>query len=261
MIERSPAKINAFLKITGKRGDYHEMISRFIRHPNLYDTIRIKEHTHAKDFDLVGSFGCELQQNSVYKAFLELKKVYSNPEKIERFFRAHTVTIDKNIPQFSGMGGGSSNAATFLKMANRLLKLGLSDHFLAIIGANIGADVPFFVYGYESANVEGIGEIVTPFEEAPLSFHTYTPEDIACDTAKVFQNYSQKFYHTITEQEKHYFKNLPSHDALNTLDMERANDLFVAAADLYPKLHNFNRKGLFFSGSGSTFFSKDPIHG
>ena len=257
MTEHAPAKINAFLKVTGKRGSYHEIVSRFIKIDALYDTISFQEHQHGHAFELVGDFNCTMEKNSIYKAYIALKHVYSNPKPIEQFFKSHRVLVHKNIPTFAGLGGGSSDAATFLKMANRYLKLGLSQEFLAIIGAKVGADVPFFIYEYHSANVEGIGEVVTPFEEEALKFHIFTPDHIACDTAKVFQHFSTKFYKTISQEQKLKLKMTPTHEVLKTFSTSEANDLFLPARDLYPELNSYDKEGLFFSGSGSSFFSRE----
>ena len=84
--------------------------------------------------------------------------------EVKEFFKKNIVKIDKNIPEFAGLGGGSSNCATFLNMVNQACNLNLSKEELAKIGSNIGADVPFFVYEFDSANVSGIGEIVEEFK-------------------------------------------------------------------------------------------------
>ena len=91
-----------------------------------------------------------METNTVHKAYKLLEKY----DGVKEFFENHSVEIEKNIPEFAGLGGGSSNAATFLIMANKYCKLNLSKHELSEIAVNIGADVPFFVYEYDSANVE-----------------------------------------------------------------------------------------------------------
>ena len=74
MTAHSPAKINAFLKITGKRENYHTLFSRFIKLPNLYDTISFVEKKESSDFDLEGNFNCKTQQNTIYKIYQALQK-------------------------------------------------------------------------------------------------------------------------------------------------------------------------------------------
>lgn len=249
----APAKINAFLKITGKRGNYHEMISRFIKIPQLYDTLSFSEHKKHKNFLLEGDFGCDTAQNTIFKVYEKLL-LTSHKEKIENFFKVHKVHVDKNIPSFAGLGGGSSNAATFLHMCNEAIDLGFDHDELASIGGCVGADIPFFVYDFNVANVSGIGDIVAPFEDEGLSFELFTPE-IACETAAVFKNYSQKFYRPISHKDRRFFASLKTSEALELYTVDTANDLYNAAADLYPQLKEHATKKRFFSGSGSTFFS------
>ncbi|WP_338072249.1 hypothetical protein [Halarcobacter anaerophilus] len=61
MIRRSYAKVNIFLKISGKRGNYHEIVSRFVKVPSLYDLITFEEGVF-ETFSLVGNFGCETKK-------------------------------------------------------------------------------------------------------------------------------------------------------------------------------------------------------
>ena len=111
-------------------------------------------------------------------------------DKLSSFFETHAVCVDKNIPSFAGLGGGSSDAATFLRMCNEELELGLSTNELAEIGSRVGADVPFFVYGYDSANVRGIGEVVERFDEPLLDFEITTPE-LQISTPAVYRYYRE----------------------------------------------------------------------
>jgi 4-diphosphocytidyl-2-C-methyl-D-erythritol kinase len=257
MQAEAPAKINAFLKITGKRGNYHEIISRFIKIPTLHDTLSFEPQKKKKVFTLEGDFGCQTEQNTIYKVYQKLLDI-SDKDKIENFFKVHKVVVDKKIPSFAGLGGGSSDAATFLHMCNDYIELGLEHESLATLGATVGADIPFFVYDFNAANVSGIGEIVAPFEDEHLDFELFTP-NIACDTVDVYKNYSQKFYAPISSQDKRFFATLKTKDALNLYTIDTANDLYSAAKDLYPKLAAHEQEGRFFSGSGSTFFSLKGI--
>ena len=156
MIKKSYAKVNIFLKISGKRDGYHELVSRFVRVQNLFDEIEFIPSS-SKHFQLKGTFGCSTKSNTIYKAYEALKEQF---EEVEEYFRHHSVNVKKRIPEFAGLGGGSSNAATFMLMVNEACNLCLTRAELAEIGVTIGADVPFFVYEYNSANVTGIGEIV-----------------------------------------------------------------------------------------------------
>jgi 4-diphosphocytidyl-2-C-methyl-D-erythritol kinase len=250
-IYKAYAKVNIFLKITGTRGSYHEIISRFMLVKNLYDELEfVKKDT--KEFKIIGDFSCSTEQNTIYKAYKALLE-YTNSKELEIFMQNYAVKVTKNIPAFAGLGGGSSDAATYLLMCNKKLNLGLSTKILANIGLKVGADLPFFIYGYSSANVSGIGEIVEKFDEELLNIETFTPK-IEISTPKVYKIYRERFFSPISKDEAIKFKNSFSKDILNLLSINEANDLFAPALDEYKELSNYIKDGWFFSGSGSSFF-------
>ena len=248
MSEKSYAKINIFLKISNKREGYHELVSRFVRVHSLYDTISFVKSSR-KAFCIVGNFGCKMETNTVYKAYKLLEKY----DGVKEFFENHSVEIEKNIPEFAGLGGGSSNAATFLIMANKYCKLNLSKDELCDMAVNIGADVPFFVYEYDSANVTGIGEIVEKFDEEILNIDTITP-NIKCNTGEIFKVFREKFYKQISKEEADKLLKMKSVEVLNNLNIKEANDLYEPAISVYPKLEEYTQNNWYFSGSGSSFF-------
>ncbi|WP_428738086.1 4-(cytidine 5'-diphospho)-2-C-methyl-D-erythritol kinase [Sulfurimonas sp.] len=250
------AKVNIFLKITGKRDNYHEIISRFVKVNSLYDELYFvsKAETDAKmnEFKIIGDFDCTVTQNTIYKAYVALKE-YTKSASLEKLMQTHAIAVDKNIPAYAGLGGGSSDAATFMKMCNSVLDLGLSLNQLATIGLKVGADVPFFIFGFESANVAGIGEVVEPFDEEVLEFEVFTP-DVKISTPKVYTAYRENFYNPIDVFEAQKLKNMSSKKVLETYLAVEANDLFSPALQEYPELKNHYKQGYFFSGSGSSFF-------
>ncbi|KIM11216.1 MAG: hypothetical protein KU37_06110 [Sulfuricurvum sp. PC08-66] len=252
MIQNAHAKVNLFLKITGTRGAYHEMVSRFLRVETLFDTLHFLPRPMGEHFELEGDFGCALEKNTIYKAYQALLAFTKNSD-LQDFFALHKVVVEKRIPTFAGLGGGSSDAATFLRMANHYAQLGLDVPTLAYIGSTVGADIPFFIYDVAAANVEGIGEIVTPIDEAPLYIETFTPP-IACDTAAVFREFRAHHFHTLPPDEIEKYLNMPSLEAYESLSTQEANDLYAPAVALYGDLAHYNREGYRFSGSGSSFF-------
>ena len=252
MTKKSYAKVNIFLKIANKRDDYHELVSRFVRVKNLFDIVEFKNGNFS-EFVLNGNFGCNTNQNTIYKAYVKLKTLSSN---VEKYFKTHKVVVTKNIPEFAGLGGGSSNCATFMIMVNDVCNLQLSKDKLASIGATIGADVPFFIYEYDSANVTGIGEIVEKFDEEVLDIMTYTPK-VECNTGAIFRSFRDKFYKQINNAEAKKLLAMKSIDILEKYDIKTANDLYEPALDIYNQLipKNYNLpQNTFFSGSGSSFF-------
>ena len=253
---KSYAKVNIFLKITGMRGDYHEILSRFMRVDSLYDELRFISKD-SDDFEIRGEFSCLISQNTIYKAYEALLQ-YTKSIELKEFMKNHAVEVKKNIPAFAGLGGGSSNSAIYLKMCNEILNLGLTLDELASIGLKVGADVPFFVYGYDSANVSGIGEVVEKFDEPLLKFDTYTPK-VEISTPKVYVSYRENFYNPIDEDEVKYYTSVKSKDVLKAKIPQELNDLFAPALKEYKELKQHQKDGYFFSGSGSSFFK--PLKG
>ena len=148
----SPAKLNLFLHITGRRDNgYHELQSIF----QLIDLTDWLEFSQTDDLtiSIAGLNSVDLEQNLIYKATQILKPFATNPTGLK-------IAIEKNIPMGAGLGGGSSNAATTLIVVNQLWQCGLSIEQLAELGVKLGADVPIFVHG-RNAWAEGIGEHLT----------------------------------------------------------------------------------------------------
>jgi len=250
-IYRAYAKVNTFLKITGLRGDYHELMSRFMRVESLFDELSFFKKEKS-EFCIIGEFSCTTQQNTIYKAYIALLEYTHNPA-LEKLMQTYGVKVTKRIPAFAGLGGGSSDAATYLKMCNEVLHLNLSIKELAEIGLKVGADVPFFIYGYDSANVSGIGEIVEKFDEPLLKFDVYTPK-VEISTPKVYKSYRTNFFDPIDLQEEQMLKKATSLEILHRSTPEQANDLFPPALKEYPQLKQHQKEGYYFSGSGSSFF-------
>ncbi|MEG1489367.1 4-(cytidine 5'-diphospho)-2-C-methyl-D-erythritol kinase [Acinetobacter sp.] len=148
----SPAKLNLFLHITGRRDDgYHELQTIF----QLIDLSDWLEFTQTDDLQISidGLNSVDLEHNLIYKA-TQILKPYA--QKITGL----SIRVEKNIPMGAGLGGGSSDAATTLIVVNQLWQCGLSIEQLAELGVKLGADVPIFVYG-RNAWAEGIGEHLT----------------------------------------------------------------------------------------------------
>ena len=148
----SPAKLNLFLHITGRRDNgYHELQSIF----QLIDLTDWLEFSQTDDLiiSIDGLSSVDLEQNLIYKATQILKPFATKLTGLK-------IAIEKNIPMGAGLGGGSSNAATTLIVVNQLWQCGLNIEQLAELGLKLGADVPIFVHG-RNAWAEGIGEHLT----------------------------------------------------------------------------------------------------
>lgn len=176
---KSPAKLNLFLHITGRRPDgYHELQTLF----QLLDLCDTLEFTVTATPGLL-SFHCTdplmpLQNNLVLRAARLLREHCRLPQA------SAAITLHKQIPSGAGLGGGSSNAAITLLGLNRLWKTGLDKRQLCALGLQLGADVPLFITG-RSALATGIGEQLRAVDLAPTVYLVIWP-GISVSTAEIF---------------------------------------------------------------------------
>jgi 4-diphosphocytidyl-2-C-methyl-D-erythritol kinase len=220
MTQKAHAKINTFLKITGHKDGYHTLLSRFVKVPNLYDTVSFVPQK-CEDFTIEGCDGVSVESNTIYKAY-QAMGVETD------FFQNHKVVVKKNIPSGAGLGGGSSDAAAFMRLFNEVCELGIDTPTLAKIGSTVGADIPFFVYDYEAANVSGFGEVVEEFQDEAFEIELYTPE-IHCDTALVYKTFKKELLNKIEPTSFEGWENLSSKEVLSRVNAVEANDLYKAS--------------------------------
>ncbi len=245
MTIKAHAKINTFLKITGHKNGYHTLLSRFIKVPHLYDTINFIPQ-ECQEFTIEGCGDVPIQSNTIYKSFRAMN--------IETdFFRHHKVVVEKKIPTGAGLGGGSSDAGAFMRLFNEVCNLNIDTHTLAKIGSTVGADIPFFVYNYDSANVSGFGEIVEPFNDENMEIKLFMP-NIHCDTPFVYKTFKRELLDKIEPSTFQGWEKLTTKEVLYKVDAIKANDLYRASLIAYPQLKDIAPKDWYFSGSGSTFF-------
>ncbi|MFC4259464.1 4-(cytidine 5'-diphospho)-2-C-methyl-D-erythritol kinase [Marinobacter lacisalsi] len=175
----SPAKLNLFLHITGRRADgYHELQTLF-QFLDYGDTLTFR----LRDDGLI-SLQPELPgvpngQNLIIRAAERLQAATGTSLGAD-------ITLDKQLPMGGGLGGGSSNAATTLLGLNHLWQTALTEERLAELGLALGADVPVFVRG-RAALGEGVGEKLTPATPPEDWFVVLKPE-VEISTADIFSN-------------------------------------------------------------------------
>ena len=173
----SPAKVNLFLHITGRRDDgYHEIQTAF------------------QFLDYSDSLEFQVEQSGAIELLTPLNGVKNESNLIIRAakcLQSHTdskqgakISIKKRLPIGGGLGGGSSNAATTLIALNHLWQTKLTTTKLAQLGLTLGADVPVFIHGY-AAWAEGIGEKLTPISPAEPWYVVIVP-NCQVSTAEVF---------------------------------------------------------------------------
>lgn len=176
----APAKLNLCLTITGLRPDgYHELISVFAP-VSLYDIVKIEEANSGINLYWSGRDLEDNTDNLVYKAAL----YFFEKTGINKGVR---ITVSKNIPVSSGLGGGSSDAASTLKALNRLWGNPLSRDELEKLALALGADVPFFIL-QKPAVARGIGEILEPIKAFPQAWYVIVSPRLMVSTAWVYKN-------------------------------------------------------------------------
>jgi len=146
----SPAKINFFLHVTGKRSDgYHDLFS-LMQLVDFGDTLQFQSASKGIELNVTPKNLPEDSNNLVFQAADLLRKEFKVVQGVR-------ITLRKSIPVSAGLGGGSSNAAATLLALNSLWELSLSLGDLDRLGEKIGADVPFFFHG-PLALAQGKGE-------------------------------------------------------------------------------------------------------
>ncbi|NNP68433.1 4-(cytidine 5'-diphospho)-2-C-methyl-D-erythritol kinase [Acinetobacter sp. Ac_5812] len=211
----SPAKLNLFLHITGRRDNgYHELQTIF-QLIDLYDWVTF-EQTPEQVIQIKGLSEVKLEQNLIYRAAQLLRPHAKKPCGLN-------ISIKKNIPMGAGLGGGSSNAATTLIVLNQLWQCGLNEQKLAEYAVQLGADVPIFVLG-RNAWAEGIGEHLSFIDLAQKKFIILKP-DCFISTQQLF---SQK---TLTRDSK-----ITTFCAYQLQPSNFGNNFEPLARQLYPEV-------------------------
>lgn len=181
LLLKSYAKINICLNVVKKREDGYHELDMIMLPLQLHDSILFSELKNASDhFVTIDDFTLGLNKyNSATIALLKLQSKY----KFNNKFR---ITIHKNIPMQSGLGGGSSNAATVINAVNKYLKLNIPEKELIEISTGLGADIPFFILN-KPARCRGIGEIMDPITVKNDYYCLIVKPDQGCSTQGVYE--------------------------------------------------------------------------
>lgn len=173
----APAKLNLFLHVVGRRADGYHLLQSAFALIDAADRLRFA-----------------VREDGAIRRVSELAGVPAESDLVvraARLLQAETGTrlgadieVEKNLPLGGGVGGGSSDAATTLLALNRLWGTGLDRAALQALGARLGADVPFFVFG-RNAWVEGVGDRLTALDLPPAWYLVLVPP-VAVPTAAVF---------------------------------------------------------------------------
>ena len=173
----APAKLNLFLHVTGRRPDGYHLLESLLVAIDIGDTITLARRDDGAIVRTSDVAGVPAEVDLAVRAAVALKEASGSS------FGAD-IALAKRVPMGSGMGGGSSDAASVLLALNRLWETALPRNELMRIGLALGADVPFFLQG-EPALARGIGEALTPVSLPPMWIALIVPP-IAVATASIF---------------------------------------------------------------------------
>lgn len=175
----SPAKLNLFLHITGRRADGYHNLQTLFQLLDYGDTLSFTTNNEARITLAPELPGVSFEQNLIIKAVRALEPFKPQNAGVD-------IHLQKRLPMGGGIGGGSSNAATTLVALNHLWGCNLSKAQLQVIGLKLGADVPVFINAL-TAWAEGVGEQLEPIEMQPKWFLVAQP-DCHVSTVEIFSH-------------------------------------------------------------------------
>ena len=180
----APPKLNLFLHVTGRRDDgYHLLQSVF----QLIDRCDLLHFETRNDEQIIRSTelaDVPAESDLIIRAARLLQAAAREKGMAARC--GATIAIEKRLPLGGGLGGGSSDAATTLIALNHLWETGFSRQELMTLGLQLGADVPFFVFG-ENAFAEGVGEALQAIE-TPECWYVVIEPGVQVPTARIFSD-------------------------------------------------------------------------
>lgn len=174
------AKINIGLDVTGKREDGYHLLSSVMQQVDLYDLVTVEKISEGIKLDSNNKNIPLDEHNLAWKAAAKMMNTYNIPGGV-------SIYIDKRIPMAAGMAGGSTDGAAVFMAINQLFELDLSMDELCKLSVSLGADIPFCIKG-KTALCEGIGDVMTPINEAPEMYALIVKPDIEVSTKYVYQN-------------------------------------------------------------------------
>lgn len=249
---KAPAKINLSLDVLHKRPDGYHEVEMIMTTIDLADRIEL---TWLPD-DIIkitsqNRFVPDDQRNLAYQAAKLLKERFQVKDGVQ-------INIEKTIPVAAGLAGGSSDAAATLRGLNKLWKLGLSLDDLANLGAEIGSDVSFCVYG-GTALATGRGEKIQPLPAPPSCWVVLAKPLIGVSTADIYRRLQvDGITHPDTEAmiksiKENNFDGVCKNVG-NVLEEVTLN-LYPEVAQIKDQMYRFGADAVLMSGSGPTVFA------
>ncbi len=258
LILETPAKVNLFLRVFGKRSDgYHELLTEMVM-ISLCDRLEIRKMDGASGDKLSLSgrlVDGDPTDNLILRAVHFYREALLADRPSEGIRTSFHINLEKKIPVGAGLGGGSSNAAGTLWAINKLEGSPLPKETLLKLAARIGSDVPFFL-GTPHAIASGRGERLHPLEPFPRRTILLWNPEINLQTAEVYRRLEAPFSNSLTDSETtHRINSLLS-------KAEHKNDLEPVAVKMHPivgsakqLLGSSGASETLMSGSGPSVFA------
>jgi 4-diphosphocytidyl-2-C-methyl-D-erythritol kinase len=248
---KAPAKINLSLDVLQKREDGYHEVEMIMTTVDLADRIELTLLEENRIIiDVSEGFVPSDNRNLAYQAAQLLKDQFHVQKGVR-------IAIQKNIPVSAGLAGGSSDAAATLRGLNKIWDLGLSLDELANLGAKIGSDVSFCVYG-GTALATGRGERIKHIAAPPPCWIILAKPPLGVSTAEVYRNLKlEDLTHPDIEKMIEAIENRNYEE----ICQELGNVLESVTFKLYPEVQRikdqmirFGADGVLMSGSGPTVF-------
>jgi 4-diphosphocytidyl-2-C-methyl-D-erythritol kinase len=247
------AKVNLTLDVLGRRADGYHSLASVMQTISLHDTLLFEP---AEDGQL--SFSCDVPElntpdNLVVRA-MEMLRFESKRSDL-----GVRIELHKESPAQAGLGGGSSDAACVLTTLNQMWGLGATESRLLELAAQLGSDVPFFVYG-GTAEIGGRGEFVTPLPAAePLWLVLAKPAATGVSTASVFaglrpEDYSSGSSTALVAATIRAGGQVPFQHLTNAL-VPRVLDMFPEIGRARDALMDAGARDVCMSGSGPSLYA------
>lgn len=220
----APAKINLYLHVTGKRDDGYHLLDGLVAFAGVHDIITIAAANQLKLINQ-GPFGEGLPttaDNLVIRAAEQLQDLTGIMDGAQ-------ITLTKNLPIASGIGGGSADAAAAIKGLVRHWGIHPGHYDLSGLALGLGADVPICLYG-QAAFMGGIGEQIEPVYALPEAPMVLVNPGVGVSTPTIFKARKASF------SLAHRFDNTPSSfdELIELLTDNRGNDLMEPAIQTEP---------------------------
>lgn len=218
----APAKLNLFLHVTGRRPDGYHLLQTAFQLIDHSDMLHFETRDDGRICRTTEIAGVPESSDLVIRAATLLKEKAASIGSDKNL--GVNIAIEKRLPMGGGLGGGSSDAATTLIALNHLWKTGLNRNQLMALGLELGADVPFFIFG-QSAFAEGVGEDLMQLT-LPASWYVVIEPGVSTPTSLIFSDPE------LTRDSK----------PVRIMDFSKApngfgkNDLQVVATKLFPPI-------------------------